>query len=71
MNKPGKRDCKITDGGIWLSESIIKVMASIYDGKARPPQSVKPLCYYEGKRDLLYDLLSFIQVEQNTRKEDK
>jgi hypothetical protein len=63
MNKPGERDCKITDGGIWLSESIIKVMASIYDGKACPPQTVKPLCYYEGKRDLLYDLLSFIQEE--------
>ena len=71
MNKPGEKDCKIIGGGIWLSESIIKVMASIYDGKACPPQTVKPLCYYEGKRDLLYDLLSFIQVEQNTRKEDK
>lgn len=71
MNKPGEKDCKIIGGGIWLSESIIKVMASIYDGKARLSQSVKLLCYYEAKRDLLYDLLSFIQVEQNTRKEDK
>ena len=64
MNKPRERDCKITDGGIWLSESIIKVMASIYDGKACPPQTVKPLCYYEGKRDLLYDLLSFISEDK-------
>ena len=63
MDRPGDKDCKIVDGGIWLSKSILETMARIYRDKEMFAE-VKPASYYQGKKEVIEDLLKFISERQ-------
>ena len=59
MNKPGHKDCKVLNGGIWLSRDILETMRDIYAEKEMFAE-IKPRSYYCGKREVFDDLIRFL-----------
>ena len=66
MDRPGTRDCRILDDGIWLSRDIIESMRTIYHDKEQFAEH-KPRALYQGKRELMDDLLRFISEGKVTK----